>query len=238
MQVHVVSNATEIKSDEFINKTAVVIDVLRATSTMVAALVSGCAGIIPMETVQDAKQAQGEGDLLGGERFCKKIAGFHFGNSPQEYTSSEIQGKRVIVTTTNGTRAIQKSLKASVILTGSMLNARACAKACLELKRDVVLVCAGTQDQFSLEDGLCAGFIIHELESLYDDHIQSDDMGTMLHWAYLQAQNDIEGALLACENGRTLSQLGFQEDVIYCAQANRYDAVPILHGQVLNLLDA
>ena len=166
MHIEVIANIGEARSDEFLHKTVIVVDVLRATSTIITALMNGSKGVVPVDTVIKAKELARDGDLLGGERYCKKIPGFDFGNSPLEYTREAVQGKRVILTTTNGTRGIQKAIKADRVLAGAIINGRASAAAAIDLKRDTVIVCAGTQDVFSLEDGLCAGFILDEIAAL------------------------------------------------------------------------
>ncbi|MGO4375029.1 2-phosphosulfolactate phosphatase [Paenibacillus sp. MCAF20] len=104
MQVQVISSVNEASSAKFHHKTAIIIDVLRATSTIISAIEAGASCVLPAETVMEARALQKPGDLLGGERFCRKIAGFDLGNSPDEYSEQNVAGKRVILTTTNGTR--------------------------------------------------------------------------------------------------------------------------------------
>lgn len=233
MQLDVISSVNEARSDDFINKTIIVIDVLRATSTIVTALEHGCSGIIPVETVCQARNLQREDNLLGGERFCKKIAGFHYGNSPFEYMSPEIQGKRIVMTTTNGTRAIQKSQKAMHVLAGCVLNAASCAQVAFALKRDIVIVCAGTQDVFSLEDGLCAGLIIEELQARHEGAMELNDTGIAMQGAYKYNEDRLEDAIMQCANGKRLCKLGFKEDVTFCLKVNHYTTVPLLREQTL-----
>ncbi|MDF2663672.1 MAG: 2-phosphosulfolactate phosphatase [Paenibacillus sp.] len=230
MFVDVIASVNEARSDDFIHKTVIVVDVLRATSTIVTALAHGCSAVVPVETVHQAKQLQEPGDLLGGERYCKKIAGFDYGNSPFEYTGSECSGRRVILTTTNGTRAIQKSQKASRVLAGSMLNAEACAKTAFALNRDIAILCAGTQDDFCLEDGLCAGLLLHHLERL-GDRTGMNDLGLAMKLAFESASGQIEQILLGCASGKKLIKLGQKDDVLYCAQMNRFDLVPVFQDQ-------
>lgn len=237
MYIEVVSNIGEARSDDFLHKTVIVVDVLRATSTIITALINGCKAIVPVETVLKAKELYREGDLLGGERFCKKIPGFNFGNSPLEYTREAIQGKRIILTTTNGTRGIQKALKADHVIAGALLNSRACAKAAIDFKRDTVIVCAGTQDVFSLEDGLCAGLILEELAlELGEKNIVINDFGLAMKGCYLQTKDTFYEALLTCSNGKKMSRSGFQADIALCAKANISDQVPILEHDQLVLL--
>jgi 2-phosphosulfolactate phosphatase len=232
MQIDVIATIGEARSEDMMHKTVIVIDVLRATSTMITALSMGCKGIIPVETVLQAKQLHKEGDLLGGERFCKKIPGFDYGNSPLEYSHADITGKRIIMTTTNGTRGIQKSSKAEHVLAGSLLNGKACAAAAADFRRDIVILCAGTQDVFSLEDGLCAGQIVDELLALHKKmDITVNDLGIAMRSSFLHFKGDLTKTLLGCWNGNRLSKLGFESDIRYCAQLNVTEIVPILeHG--------
>lgn len=235
MFVDVIASVNEARSDDFIQKTVIVIDVLRATSTIVTALAHGCSAVVPVETVNQAKQLQEPGDLLGGERYCKKIAGFQYGNSPFEYRGAGLSGKRVILTTTNGTRAIQKSQKAYRVLAGSMLNAMACAKTAYALNRNIAIVCAGTQDEFCLEDGLCAGLLIRHLEQLGERKPETNDLGLAMKLAYDSACERIDQTLLDCASGKKLSKLGQKDDVLFCAQRNVFDLVPVLKDQTMIL---
>ncbi|NBI27556.1 2-phosphosulfolactate phosphatase [Chengkuizengella sp. YPA3-1-1] len=232
MQIEVVPNVNEARSDNFINKTVIVIDVLRATSSIVTALECGSDGIIPVETVNEAKNFESKNDLLSGERYCKKISGFDLGNSPLEFLNHEIQGKRIIMTTSNGTRAIQKSHKAAHVIAGTILNASNCARKAFNLKRDIVLLCAGTQDQFSLEDGLCAGMMIHELKQLQEE-IHLSDFSMTMYLSFLQSKNELQRTILQCSNGKKLCKMGFEEDVIFCTMQNEYSVVPILRDNIM-----
>lgn len=231
MQADVISTVNEAAPDDFFRKTVIVIDVLRATSTIVTALAHGCKEVVPVETVQQARERQRPGDLLGGERFCQKIEGFDYGNSPLEYRSSAIFGKRVVLTTTNGTRAIQKYKEAAHVIAGSMLNAEACIRAAIELDRDLIIVCSGTRDMFSLEDSLCAGLLLEKLAQKRGGELRMNDLGAAMRLAYRSANSDLGQTLLTGANGKRLSEIGYRSDVIFCSQADRYDTVPILKEQ-------
>lgn len=231
--IAVIPSVQEASADDLVGKTAIVIDVLRATSTMITALASGCAGIVPVETVCQAKEWQADGVYIGGERGGRKIPGFDYGNSPFEYMSPELRGKIVVMTTTNGTRAIQKAARASHVIAAALLNARAAAALSLAFRRDIVIVCAGTKDRFALEDGLCAGLLIHELERLSGEPLNLDDMGMAMRNAYLQVKERITEEIMASYNGRRLLRAGLKEEVIYCTQTNVVDVVPLLDGDML-----
>lgn len=233
MQLDAVPTINDIRSDELLHKTVIVIDVLRATSCIVTALAHGCDGIVPVETVTQAVNMHEKDDLLGGERLCKKISGFDLGNSPLEYTRADLAGKKIILTTTNGTRAIQKSHRAQHILCGSFLNARACAETAIRLQRDVVLICAGTRDRFSLEDSLCAGRIVEEIFQMLPDRPACNDFAVAMHAAYSQLSDRLEQTLFMSENGLKLTKLGYGDDVSFCAQINRYETVPAMQDHIL-----
>lgn len=233
MRVDVISTVNEARSEELSHKTVIVIDVLRATSTIVTALEHGSIGVIPIETVNQAKSSQTSEDLLGGERYNKKIPGFHFGNSPLEYMSEAIQGKRILLTTTNGTRALNKAQKADYVIAGSMLNARACMKVAKRLGKHIAILCSGTQDEFSLEDGLCAGLLIEELLTLNEFTYEINDLGRVLYYAYLHKQHDLIEAFMQSDNGSRLCKLGLKQDVLHCAAMNTSDIVPLLKNGIL-----
>lgn len=229
MQIEVIASVNEARSDDLAGKTVLVIDVLRASSNMVTALVHGCPCLIPVETVQQAKALQQPGDLLGGERNCKKLAGFDIGNSPFEYMEL-VRGKRILMTTTNGTRAVQKTQRAFKVLACSLLNATACAEAAAAWGKDVYILCSGTQDVFALEDGLCAGMAAEALHRLTGGQIEGNDLCQAMRSAYLHNQDHLEETLLSSANGRRLARIGFGEDVAFCSRRDLYDLVPVLQN--------
>lgn len=234
MQIDVISNVNEARSDDLAGKTVLVIDVLRASSNMVTGLAHGSTGIVPVETVQQAKNLQEQGDLLGGERNCRKLGGFDLGNSPFEYMEG-VRGKRILMTTTNGTRAIQKAQRAGTVIACSLLNAAACAQAAAAIGRAVYILCSGTQDVFSLEDGLCAGMVVEELAGLTGFHAEPNDFGLAMQSAYQASREKLKETLLDSSNGKRLIRLGFQADVEYCSKVNVYDLVPVLNNGCLVL---
>lgn len=233
MQVQVISTVNEACSANFHHKTAIVIDVLRATSTIVAALSNGATSVIPAETVMDARALHRAGDTLGGERFCRKIAGFELGNSPYEYSEENVGGRRIILTTTNGTRAIHKSMRADHIIAGALLNAEACARYALELRRDVVILCAGSHDDFAIEDGLCAGLILDCLRKLSAAPVEADDFGKAMNSLYRDRQSSILDTLTSSQSGKRLLKLGYKEDIEACSRVNSIALTPYLNGDQL-----
>lgn len=235
MQVQVYASVNEISSVQFGGKTVIVIDVLRATSTIVSALAAGAASVTPAETVMDARAAQRPGELLGGERYCKKIAGFDLGNSPDEYNPETVADRRIILTTTNGTRALHKAMRADYVLAAAMLNASACAKAAVELRRDVVLLCAGAHDRFAAEDGLCAGLLIKRFQALCPAAVETDDLGTAMLGFFQASEPNLLEVMSRGVTGRKLIKLGLKKDVERCAEVDALTEVPRLNGNSLIL---
>jgi len=123
----------------------------------------------------------------------------------------------------------KKTCKAHTVLAGALLNASSCARVALGLRRDLVLLCSGTQDVFSLEDGLCAGMIASEMLRLANgEKIAINDFGLAMMGCYEHHRDRLHEALLNSANGQRLVKLGFSDDIGYCAQTNRYDLVPVL----------
>lgn len=228
MQVQVISSVNEASSAQFVHKTAIIIDVLRATSSIITALATGSSGVVPVETVMEARAAQQEGDLLCGERFCKKIPGFDLGNSPDEFLLNAVKDRRVILTTTNGTRAIHKSTKADYVLLAALLNASACAKSAVELRRDVVILCAGSHDEFAIEDGLCAGLLLARMQALCSAPLEIDDFGLAMLSLYQDRAHDIKETIRSGATGKRLMKLGMSRDIDICSEIDAYSGVPRL----------
>ncbi|GAB6180138.1 2-phosphosulfolactate phosphatase family protein [Desulfotomaculum defluvii] len=168
MRIYLVPTVKDIEKDILLNKSAVMFDILRASSTISTALANGCTSVIPVSEVTEAfelaKRLPEGTFLLGGERGAVKLPGFHLGNSPLEYQPETVKQKTVILTTTNGTQTVCRVAEGcGNVMIGSLLNASAVAHSLLAKQQDVVLVCAGTRGKFSLEDTLAAGMVIREI---------------------------------------------------------------------------
>jgi len=233
MHVEVISSVNEARADRFTHRTAIVIDVLRATSSIVAALEAGSSGIYTVETVLDARALQRPSDLLAGERFCRKIPGFDLGNSPDEFTSEAVRDRRIILTTTNGTRGLHKAMRADHVLAGSLLNVSACAKAALELRRDIVLLCSGSHDEFALEDGLCAGAFVASLQADNPGGVEMDDFAAAMLGFYRNSSGQLYDILAGGTTGRRLIKLGMTRDIKRCSQLDSSTIVPRMQSDML-----
>lgn len=223
MHVDVVASVNELIQEEVLFKTVIVVDTLRATSTMVTGLARGAAQIIPVETIGQAKSlaAKHPSYLLAGERNCKKIPGFHLGNSPSEWLAAPLAGKHIILTTTNGTRAILKAAKADHLLIGSLLNGRACAQQATAHQADITILCSGSRNQFALEDGLTAGHLIHWLGQ-FAENITLNDFGRALYQAYRASLPHLAHVIAAGHTAQRLMQLGCQNDLAFCCQLDKF----------------
>ncbi|MDP4173076.1 MAG: 2-phosphosulfolactate phosphatase [Bacteroidota bacterium] len=221
-----------LHSDElyFTAKTTVVIDVLRATTTVLAALHNGAKEVIPVNSVEFAMKVSvnsfGGQTLLGGERNTKKIEGFQLGNSPLEYSKEAVSGKSIILFTTNGSKAIVKAKFSETLLLCSFLNVKSVAAYLANLNKDIEILCAGKTGSFCIEDTICAGRLITELKNLKGEELELTDSSkasVILDNAY---GNDLQKVLSECEHGKLLIENGFQEDVNYCAQVSVMDLLP------------
>lgn len=229
MEIQVISHVNEASAAYFPFKSVAVIDVLRATSTIAAALSLGAESVVPVETVMEARQMKLDNDILAGERFGRKIASFELGNSPTELTQQKLLNRRMIITTTNGTRAIKKAMRSDYLIAVSLLNVQAAAETLKLLNRDVVIFCAGHQDQFAIEDGYCAGMLIDSLMSVgLAEPVVLDDLGHAMLALYKHYENQAEDVLRQSKCGKRLLRSGQEADVIACSQTDVLDDVPLL----------
>jgi len=226
MRIDIIVSADDIKKEKIKDKTVVVIDMLRATSVITTAMSNGCKGVIPVLTVDEVARIvkdSKEEFMLGGERNALKIEGFNYSNSPLEYTRQAIDGKTLIMTTTNGTKAIKGCIGASSILIGAMLNAKAIAQRIVKLNKDVVIVNAGTYGEFSIDDFLCSGYIINCVLKLAQ--IELTDIAVTSHYIYMNNE-DIHNFIKYANHYKTIMKLGLSEDLEYCCQKDIIDIVP------------
>lgn len=230
MHVDVVASVNELTQEEVLFKTVIVVDTLRATSTMVTGLSRSAAQIIPVETIGQAKSwaTKYPSYLLAGERGSKKIPGFALGNSPTEWMETTLDGRHIIFTTTNGTRAILKAAKADHLLIGSLLNGKTCARQAAHYQADITILCAGSRNQFALEDGLTAGHLIHWLGQ-WTENVTVNDFGRALYQAYRASRENLFQVIAESRTARRLIQLGQQNDLQFCCQLDRFPIITHFH---------
>ncbi len=165
VRVDVVLTAEEVVPDRLGGATALVVDVLRASTTIIAALAAGCAGITPVADPDEARRRARDGALLAGEQRGEPIAGFDLGNSPLEFTRDRVAGRTVVLTTSNGTRALLAARRAHAIGVAAFVNLSAAAGWAAAEARDIVVVCSGERGRRSLEDHVCAGFLVERVQA-------------------------------------------------------------------------
>ncbi|EDS78163.1 2-phosphosulfolactate phosphatase family protein [Clostridium massiliodielmoense] len=229
MKIDLIISASDIKEEKIKNKTVVVIDILRATSVIVTALNNGCNEVIPVLEVEDAMDIvknNREKYILGGERNALKIEGFDFSNSPLDYTKDVAHGKTLVMTTTNGTRAIHGAMSAKNILIGAMINAKSVANKVLELDNDLVIINSGTNGEFSIDDFVCAGYIIDCI--LKDRDAELSDIAITSHYVYSE-NKDIHSFVHNAKHYKILSNLGLKDDINYCCSKDIIDIAPEFH---------
>lgn len=233
--VKLIPAADLVEESDLAGTTAIVFDILRATSTIVTALACGFRQVYPVISADKAaKLAKNSGFLLAGERGGEKIKGFAHGNSPLEFCSGPIPNRDILVlTTSNGTRAIRQASAAVQVIIGALLNARAVALNVLREGRDLRLVCAGTAGEFSFEDALGAGFVLFEMAKLAGSVPEMDDLAMAAYGLACGYCNDPLAGLVAGQHGKRLLHLGRDEDLRWCAQLNRYHIAPILVSEYI-----
>lgn len=217
-------------SESLANGIAVVIDVLRATTTIIHALAAGCASVRPIADIDEAKSlADGMRAgrvILAGERGGEMLPGFDRGNSPREFTAKNCMGCTLVLTTSNGTKAILKAAQAQRVLVAGFVNFSAVCEQLLADPRPIHIVCAGSEGEPSLEDTLLAGAFI---EHLCDFHELRLNDSARLAWDCFENQGLVlHSALELGRGGQTLKRLGFDEDITAAAEVDEFAIVPEL----------
>jgi 2-phosphosulfolactate phosphatase len=209
-------------------RTVVVVDVLRATSTIIHALAGGARSILPVAGVEEAaRKAEALGRdsaMLCGERDTQPISGFELGNSPLEFTAERIGGRTLVMTTTNGTAALLAATGAERCYVGAMLNVAAVAARLREEGGDALLLCAGREGAFAAEDALCAGRILRLLRAAGARLTGNDAAAAAWRLARTTA---VSRVLERSAAGRRLKELDRGEDIAFCARADVYTVVPV-----------
>lgn len=238
MKVNVLFSPVNADELYFANKTAVVIDVLRASSTIITALDNGAKEIIPVASIEFAVRVSGTmfggQTLLGGERNTKKIEGFSLGNSPSEYSKETVQDKFIVFFSTNGSKAIVKTKFAENSFICSFNNLSAVVRYLIKLKKNVEVLCAGNNNLFSLEDSVCAGMLINELK-MKRKNLEISESAEAAIALYEKFGSDIITMLKNTEHGRRLIDNEFENDVEFCSRYNSTKKIPCFDGKTIKL---
>ena len=221
-----------IKQFALEQKAVVIVDILRASSCMVAAFYNNVAEIIPVATVEECKKLMNNGYLGAAERDGLKVEGFDLDNSPFTYLEKDIQGKKIAMTTTNGTQALVKSAHASNILIGAFTNLSAIASRLMDLNKDIVIVCAGWKGNFNLEDTLFAGAVLSLLQ--HKVVIEQDAAFAALN-LYENNKHDLLAFVNKSQHVKRLAGLNITKDIAFCLTFDEYDVVPVLVNDRLKI---
>ncbi|KJZ87803.1 radical activating enzyme [Clostridium sp. IBUN13A] len=238
MKIDIIISADDIIESKLENKIAVVIDMFRATSVIVTALNNGCEEVIPFltieETLESSEELNREEYILGGERRAVKIDGFDLSNSPLEYTKEVVENKKVLITTTNGTRTLTKSNSAKRIIIAAMINAKAVSDKLLEINEDVVIINAGTNGNFSMDDYICSGYIINEMLKV-DNNIELTDISKTANMIY-ENNSDIISYVKEATHYSVMKSLELDNDIEYCMKKSIVNNVPeYKDGKIVNM---
>jgi 2-phosphosulfolactate phosphatase len=231
MKIDVHFTPLGLSPGELAGRGVVVIDVLRATSTVITAIANGAKAVVPAASSEEAVRLtanlEKHGFLLAGERKCVRIEGFALGNSPREMTPDVVSGKTIFLATTNGTPALVAAQGGDPVLVGAAVNFKALverARSVFAQREDIVIVCAGREREFALEDAYVAGRLAKALKRgakrlrLNDAAAVAVDLTA--HY------DDWADALAHCEAAGLLDAVDLSEDVAFCAKQDRYTVVP------------
>jgi len=208
----------------------VVVDVLRASTSIITALANGAREIIPAMTIAEAKRSAGKmkknSVLLCGERGGYKISGFDMGNSPSDYTKDRVHGKSLVFSSTNGSVMLKKAAeKGGRVYVAGFVNMNAVVSLISSRNKDTLIACSGREGGFSLEDVVCAGMIADRVRNTGGD-LECGDGALSASVLYRHFASDLAGMARTSLHGKYLDSIGMGKDIPDCTTLNRYDVVP------------
>ena len=235
MKIEVYFTPGELGERDLVGSVAAVIDVLRATSTIVEAVANGARTIFPATDMDDAMrlaQMIGRSEvLLCGERSARKIEGFDLGNSPLEFTSEAVADKLVVMTTTNGTPALIAGQAADRCIVASFLNMSAAARDLAASGKPIVIMCAGREGRFSLDDALCAGSLIRALREAHGGRVRMNDAAHAAGALERRYRAHLGAVMNRTAAARQIVEAGHSGDIAYCLTRDRHDVVPVMSNR-------
>ncbi len=235
MKIDATFTPSELARADLRDRTVVVLDVVRASSTIAQGMANGAAAFIPVRSVTAARRAARQYPpavrLLGGERDGVRIPGFDLGNSPREYTRERVSGKAIVFTTTNGTAAISAAKAAQRIYVGAFVNLAAVADCLLREDADVTLAAAGRNNRPVLDDVACAGAFIQELQQQLGCELTDSAKIALRLWEPYQGR--VRDLLADSASGQALIRIGYDLDLDFCAQIGVLNVAPqVVQGKV------
>jgi 2-phosphosulfolactate phosphatase len=242
VRIDVFFGPSGLTASDVTGRVVVVIDVLRASTSIATALANGARAVIPVESTEDvvtrAKAFARSEVKLAGERQMRPIPGFDLGNSPREFSREVVEGKTVLLSTTNGTTAIAALQGPRDVVIGSYVNfsaVLAMLRAALRGGTDIAILCAGREKQFSLEDAACAGrFVHHAMRRRTDVAVNDAAFASML--IDRRYSDNLMRLFSASAHGRALSEAGYGDDLADCAAIDSYPIIPIYQDRQITKL--
>lgn len=221
---------------EMKNRITVMIDVLRASTTIITAIKNHAKKIVPLPTpadvLKEAENYPASEILLCGERNSLKIPGFDLGNSPKEYSRNIVSGKTLLFTSTNGSQVFSKVKFAYKCLIAGFVNMDSVVDCILNNKRDCLIMCAGDKGRLSLEDLICAGMILNEIKKTAgEEFVEMNDSAWAAYVMYEYCKEDVRSMIEMSNHGRFLLSLGRQDDILYCTSLNIIKDIPCFREQ-------
>ncbi|HEX2719304.1 MAG TPA: 2-phosphosulfolactate phosphatase [Gemmatimonadaceae bacterium] len=242
MRVEVFFTPQQVAPSDVAGRVVVVIDVLRASSTVAAALANGAKAVVPFDSSEEAitRAKQFERGLvkLAGERKMHAIPGFDLGNSPREFTREAVEGKTILLTTTNGTGVFGVVQGARDVVVASYVNfssASAMLRAAARAGTDISIVCAGREKRFSLEDAACAGrYTRHIVKRLTD--VELNDGAHAASMIDRRYGDNLPRLFGEATHGRALAEAGYSEDLELCATVDAFPVIPVYSDRQITKL--
>ena len=239
IRIEVYFTPKHVEEMQLKDKNVIVIDVLRASTTIAAALYNGAKEIIPVGSIENAAKISGNllGDvtLRAGERNAKMIEGFNLGNSPLEYREEVVRGKSIIFVTTNGSGTIVRGRYAKKLAVAAFVNLSSVVDYFVRLNENVTVICAGSSNNFSLEDAVCAGRIVNELKKKIPGRSITDDAAEAAQALDKTLGKNLLRLLKSTEHGQYLSEIGFEDDLLFCSKLDTLPVLPVLAGSTIRL---
>jgi 2-phosphosulfolactate phosphatase len=242
VRIDVLFGVQQLTPQDVQGRVVAVIDVLRASTTVATALAHGAKAVIPFESSEEAvtrsKQLERGAFLLAGERRMLKMEGFDLGNSPLEHTAEAVEGKTVLLTTTNGTKALLAVQGARDVVVASYVNLTGVTtmlRAALRGGADITLVCAGQDRQFALEDAACAGRYVYNISRRLAD-VDLNDAALAASLIDRKYGDNLTRLFSTAAHGRALAAAGFEGDLTACAAVDSYPVIPIYQDRQITKL--
>ncbi len=232
-------SSAEINSEDVRDRIAVVIDVLRASTSIITALHHGARSVVPVAKVETARnlaaKLRDRSVLLCGERNEMIVDGFDLSNSPIEYTNDRIRDKTIVFTSTNGAQLFDFARHAAQVLVGAFVNVRALSEHLDRFETDVTLLCAGKTGRIGLEDVVCGGMIVDHLVKRATNPVELNDGAIAARILYLHYAANITEMLYQASHGKRLIEIGQEHDLKICGSVDAVEVIPVLSDNELIL---